>query len=265
MRAPKISNARGARSLRLKAVVLVAALLTACTTGGSSVPGSPPDKATLQYVKRTVFGGQARSDADLIAAGLKQPVLEFTVEDTPPSIFVNYIVPDAQAAAFASVANLPPGFSLAKVRILESDPVSRYWLSVNVYRVSGITTGLRTEWSTYVDDGSGVPRFMIIRARASEGSIDPIGPLALPEPFSDTLGTDGVIRTAMNRTELQGSVPVLTADNLFSSTIALPDPAARHYVVPTREWVAANDFIYWRNGVKDRIFPSSRWTWPTSR
>ncbi len=114
-------------------------------------------------------------------------------------------------AAFASAVDLPPGFSLAKVRILESDPVPRYWLSLNVYRVSGITTGLRAEWSTYVDDGSGTPRFMIVVARAADGSIDPIGPLAPPEPFSHSLGTNGVISTAMNKTVIQNSVPVRDA------------------------------------------------------
>lgn len=242
---------------RLMAVALVAAVLAACAPTGGSAPGSYPDKATLEFVKRTEFYDRARNEADRIAAGVAQPVLEFTVEGSPPSVFVNWIVPDAQAAAFSSFVALPPGFSLAKVRIIEGDPVARYWLSLNVYRVSGLTTGLRAEWSTYVDDGSGVPRFMIIRARAAEGSLDPIGPIAQPEPFSHGLGTDGVIRTAMNRTVLVNSVPVVTADNLFNSSITLPAPVDRNYVVPTREWVTANDFIYWRNGVNDRIFHNS--------
>jgi len=237
------------------AVVAAAALLTACAPAGLS-NGSPPDKATLDYVKRTVNYQEARAQADLVAAGAGQSVLEFTVEDTPPSIFVNWVVPDAQAAAFTSAVGLPPGFTLAKVKIIESDLAPKYWLSLNVYRVSGLTTGLRAEWSTYVDDGSGVPRFMIIRARAAEGSLDPIGPLALAEPFTHSLGS-GVISTAMNTTVLQNGVPILTADNLFNSTIALPDPVDRHYVVPTREWVTANDFIYWLNGVNDRIFHNS--------
>jgi hypothetical protein len=47
---------------------------------------------------------------------------------------------------------------------------------------------------------------------------------------------------------------VLTPDDLFNSTITLPAEADRDYQVPTREWVAANDFIYWLNGVNDRTF-----------
>lgn len=246
------TNGRRVTPFRLTVVVLAGVLIGACAPAST-----PPDKPTLRLFKQTEFGTQASRDAALIAVGRKQPVLEFTVEDTPPSIFVNYIVPDAQAAEFADFVDLPPGFSLAKVRILESDPVARFWLSVNVYRVSGITTGLRTEWSTYVNDGSGVPRFMIIRARASQGSIDPIGPLAPPEPFTHAVDSEGVIRTAMNRTEVRGSGTVVTSDNLFTSTITLPEPSTGNYVVPTREWVTANDFIYWTNGVNDRIFHNS--------
>ena len=256
---PKGRNVGGPGRRHTRSVVLAVAVLTAvlaaCAPTGT--PGSPSTRSTLEYVKRTVFNEQARNDADLIAAGLQQPVLDFTVEASPPSIFVNYIIPDVQAAAFTSAVHLPPGFSMTKVRILESDPVPRYWLSLNVYRVSGITTGKRAEWSTYVDDGSGVPRFMIIRARAADGSIDPIGPVAPAEPFDHSLGADGVIRTNINRTTVQNGVTVVTADNLFNSTIRLPDPGDRQYVVPTREWVAANDFIYWRNGVNDRTFHNS--------
>jgi hypothetical protein len=226
-----------------------AALFAACTPPTSGPP-------SLTAVKRKVFGQQAQIEADRIGAGVQQPILDFLVEATPPSIFVNWVIPDAQAAAFSSFVDLPPGFTLAKVRIVESDPAPAYWLSLNVYRVSGITTGLRAEWSTYVDDGSGSPRFMIVRARAADGSLDPLGPLAFPEPFAHSLSGD-VITTTMNKTVLQNGIPVLTGDPLYASTIDLPDPADRTFVTPTREWVAANDFIYWLNGVNDRIFHNS--------
>lgn len=248
----------GSASARSKGRRILAAALCAAVLAAACAPtGGPNDRATLEQVKRAVYGERADTEAGRIAAGVAQAVLEFTVEDSPPSIFVNWTVPDAQASAFASAIALPAGFSLAKVRILESDPEPRYWLSLNVYRVSGITTGLRAEWSTYVDDGSGIPRFMIVVARAADGSIDPIGPLAPPEPFSHSLGTNGVIATAMNKTVIQNGTPVVTPNNLYNSTIALPDPADRDYVVPAHEWVAANDFIYWLNGVNDRTFHNS--------
>jgi len=241
----------------IAAVTFMAIAMAACSPAMLPAPGTTPSKATLNQVKRTEFGRLALDDSALIAAGEKEAVLDFTVEDTPPSIFINQIVPDDKAEAFAAAASLPQGFSLAKVRILESDPVERFWLSVNVYRVSGLTTGLRTEWSTYVDDGSGVPRFMILRARASEGSLDPIGPLAPPEPFTHLVDPAGVIRTDIRKTVVQNGATVLTPNNMFSSTVALPEVADRQYVLPTRQWVAANDFIYWRNGVNDRVFHNS--------
>jgi hypothetical protein len=43
----------------------------------------------------------------------------------------------------------------------------------------------------------------------------------------------------------------------LTSAIRLPAVADRHPVTPTREWVAANDFIYWLNGVNDRTFHNS--------
>jgi hypothetical protein len=255
---------RSATGHRRSAVVavLVALVVAACASPTSQTPPgpgplTPTGRATLTEVKRSHFGQLAQGDVDRIAQGAQQPLAEFTVEDSPPSIFVNWVIPDGNAAAFSTAAGLPPGFSLAKVQILESDPAAHYWLSLNVYRVSGLTTGLRAEWSTYVDPGDGIPRFMIIRARAAEGSLDPIGPLAPAEPFVHSLDPDGTIRTAMNKTVLQNGLPVLTGDNLFTSEVKLPEPANRHLVVPSRQWVAANDFIYWRNGVNDRVFHDS--------
>ena len=250
-------NTRGEiRALRTRrtrwVVVAVAAVLAvlagACTVGGGQ---------TLDQLKNAHYGKLAQQEAGQVALSTFSPVVEFTVVDTPPSIFVNYVVPDAQAAAFESFIALPPTFSLAKVKILESDAQAHYWLSANIYRVTGITTGLRVEWSTYVDDGSGKPKFMIIRARAADGSIDPIGPLAYPEPFQHSLDPDNVIRTSMNATEVTEDGATVLPDHLYSSEIVLPDVQDRNYVQPTREWAAANDLIYWMNGVADRTFYNS--------
>ena len=239
--------------LAMSALLLSTGLASCAPTGPTN---GPPDLATLRSTKSSFYGQQSLDEATAVGNGTRQPVLDFTVEGTPPSIFVNYVVPDTQASAFAAAAALPPGFSLAKMQILESDPEPRYWLSLNVYRVSGLTTGLRAEWSTYVNDGSAT-RFMILRARASEGSIDPIGPLALPEPFGHSVDSAGLITTAMNKTVPGPLGPVLTGQNLFTSTIQMPPSAQRNYVVPTRSWVGANDFIYWTNGVNDRTFHNS--------
>jgi len=241
----------GTRRQRLAVAVAITIAAAACAPAGG-----PGGGVSLPNVKRAQFGAMALAASSRIAAGAEQPILDFTVEGTPPSVFVNYIVPDANAAAFETLINLPPGFTLTKVRILESDPIPAYWLSLNVYRVSGLTNGLRAEWSTYVDDGSGTPRFMIIRARASEGSLDPLGPLAGAEPFVHAV-TGSTIATDMFKTQLVNGLPVVTSDHLFSSTIQLPAPIDRNFVTPTIQWVTANDYIYWLNGVNDRIFHNS--------
>ncbi|MCP4436761.1 MAG: hypothetical protein GY812_14855 [Actinomycetia bacterium] len=171
-------------------------------------------------------------------------------------------MPDDKVADFAAFADLPPAFTLAKLRFLESDPEPQYWLSLNIYEVSGITTGIRAEWSTYVDDGSGVPRFMILAARAADGSMDPIGPEAPAEPFEHARGAGGVVRTHMMRTRPAdpdaqagpGAPRVLTDELLFDCEFAVPDEDQRSFVQATHEWTACNDFIYWSNGVCDRVF-----------
>ena len=40
----------------------------------------------------------------------------------------------------------------------------------------------------------------------------------------------------------------------FTSRLALPKPEAAREFVSAKEWIEANDFIYWRNGVCDRAF-----------
>lgn len=239
------------RWLGLALISVIAVVAGACATSG---PGGTPN---LDYIKNTEYGALAQTEANQVAAGTASPVINFTVVDTPPSMFVNYVIEDAQAAAFEAYIDLPPGFSLAKVKILESDAEAHYWMSLNVYRVTGITTGLRAEWNTYVDDGSGEPQFMIVRARAADGSLDPIGPLAFPEPFQHSLDPDDVIRTSMNATEVTETGATLLPDHLFSSEVALPDPIDRNYVTPSRQWASANDLIYWMNGVADRTFYNS--------
>ena len=44
----------------------------------------------------------------------------------------------------------------------------------NVYHVSGLRNGVRSEWSIFTRDASNTPRYMIIDARYSKASMDPI-------------------------------------------------------------------------------------------
>lgn len=91
-------NTEGWRRRRVLALVASVAVVAACAPT-TTTAGSGPTRSQLEYVKRTAFYEQARADADFIAGGLSQPILDFTVEGTPPSIFVNWFVPDGQAAA----------------------------------------------------------------------------------------------------------------------------------------------------------------------
>ena len=115
----------------------------------------------------------------------------------------------------------------------------RYLLAVNVYRVSGITSGRRAEWSVFVAEPDGTPRYLVIDARSSSRSMDPVGLLTEPSRVDHRRQGDRIATT------------VGPDGSAFRATIDLTDatPAVNH-----AEWVTANDRIYWGNGVCDRTF-----------
>ena len=47
-------------------------------------------------------------------------------------------------------------------------------MALNYYRVSGLARGLRAEWSIFVADEEGIPRYLVFDARSSETSMDPV-------------------------------------------------------------------------------------------
>jgi hypothetical protein len=172
----------------------------------------------------------------MVALGKEEPLVRFTVEADPPSIYVVYVVEDP--VALAAHLGLPAGMELAPIRCLEGDE-SAYLLTLNVYRVSGITNGMRAEWSTYIADGAGVPRYLVVDARASGTSMDPVE-----------------VITRKSRVEYSRDGDALTIGigepgHAYEAKVALDgaSPARSH-----PDWVSANDYIYWRNGVCDRTF-----------
>lgn len=173
----------------------------------------------------------------MVALGKEEPLVRFTVEADPPSIYVVYEVTDP--TALASHLKLPAGMELAPIRCLEADEPA-YLLTLNVYRVSGITNGMRAEWSTYIADDAGVPRYLIVDARASGTSMDPVEVITRKSRVEYTRSGDTlVIALGDNNTAYEAKV---TLD-------ATATPARSH-----PDWISANDYIYWRNGVCDRTF-----------
>lgn len=190
-------------------------------------------------LRRFLYAQMAMRSAIMIALGREDPLVRFTVEDDPPSVyFVFRIRADARDRLLADLG-LPEGTQLAPIRCL-ADEEPEYLLTLNVYRVSGITNGLRAEWSIYVEDEAGVPRYMVIDARSSGRSMDPVDVLTPASRVEHRRLGDAITMTIG---------PESTA---FRASFSVPTDAPT--VVSSHEWTTSNDTIYWRNGIHDRTF-----------
>jgi hypothetical protein len=172
--------------------------------------------------------------------------LNFDVGTDPNSIFINFEFTDAEQRRRFESRELPQGFTLAPLRILQGERPG-YFLVLNIYRSSGgLVEGARAEWSVFVEDPmTGEPRFLVVQAAAENISADPVNLLTFPEPVSHLLEA-GEVRSSVGESPGDGSEATY-----FRSAFPYParGPILRRFA---REFVAANDFIYWGNGVADR-------------
>ena len=221
---------------------------------------SAPDDQTLELqlavdleehvnrflLKQLSFGMEAVAYADAIGVDANRPWLTFNVAASPHSIFVNYtFASETQRKAFERDV-LPSGFSLAPIAIVAAEPPA-YYLVVNVYSSSGgLVEGARAEWSVFVEDPvSGVPRFLVVEAVAASLAADPVNLLTAPENVQHVLSGE-VVTSAVERPQEGGGEALY-----FRSTFPQPAPGAQT-VQLSPGFAAANDYIFWGNGVADR-------------
>ena len=174
-----------------------------------------------------------------IAIGKENPLVKFTVEKDPPSLYWVYRIRSTKIKELEQRLGISEQFSICPIQCLETDE-PEYLLTINAYRVSGLANGLRAEWSVFVRDAENTPRYLIVDARSSQRSVDPI---------------DIITKASTVAHEKKGRkihTQIGDGDRAFRSTITLPDIA--NPVTTSREWVSANDFIYWGNGICDRTF-----------
>jgi hypothetical protein len=193
-----------------------------------------------RIVKRFIYSQLSLKDAIFILLGKDQPSIPFTVEADPPSVYFNFRVKPEKVVEFERYLALPDHLPLAPVRCLRDDS-AEVLLTLNVYRVTGISQGLRAEWSTYVRDEAGKPRYMVVEARSSTFSMDPVDIITRASRV-EHVREKHRISTCIESNEGQ----LFTANCNTSSEADQVELAG--------EWIAANDYIYWRNGVCDRTF-----------
>jgi hypothetical protein len=204
------------------------------------LPTTTNSRTGRRLLKRLLYSQLALRDAFFILIGREQPSIPFTVEANPCSLYFNFRVRPECREEFLRYINIAGGLPLSPVRCI-ADEEPDFLLTLNIYEVSGIVSGLRAEWSTYIIDKEGKPRYMVVEARCANGSLDPVELFTRP----------GRVEHSMT----SGAVESLVASNegaLFRATCILREehPMAR---IAT-EWIVANDNIYWRNGIYDRTY-----------
>ncbi|MDE0952940.1 MAG: hypothetical protein OSA45_16925 [Halioglobus sp.] len=217
-----------------------------------ALTGLSVDDDIRPLLKTLIFDMNVVDYADAIVHGGNPPFLNFLVGVDPNSMFINFEFKDQQARDDFELAHLPVGFSLAPIRILDTD-IQRYFLVLNMYQSGGgLVNGARAEWSVFVSDPlTGEPRFLVVQAAADEISADSVNLLTFPEPVTHEL-TGSAIESYVGEVD-----PVTEIESLyFSSTINWPQ-SPETLVQFNREFVVANDFIFWGNGVADHGFYNS--------
>ncbi len=197
-------------------------------------------------VKRSLYSMLSLREAMLVLAGRSKSYVRFTVEASPPSVFINFRVPPDSVAALEQHLDLLPGFTIEKIKFLEGDAEPYYYISLNVYRVSGITNALRAEWSVFVRNAaeqSDVTRYMVVEAQSSRVTMDPVNIFARSRRVThkyDGKQLDTYVASFNNAS--------------FRASCTLPDDTTLPGAFTTREWLKSIDLIYWPNGIGDRTF-----------
>lgn len=209
----------------------------------------PGQRRLRVAMKRFIYSQLYLRDSLRLMFGRAKPLVQFKVESTPPSIYFNFELDAARVPGLEKELDLP--FPLAPIRCVQGeDPF--HCLTLNVYRVSGLANGIRAEWSLYVEDPLGKPRYLVVEAAADAGSLDSV----------NLITRAGEVTHRLEDETLDSSVRAADGGRFVSTCNALGNGAP---VRAAAEWIEANDYIYWLNGVCDRTFYDSGLANPNAR
>lgn len=209
----------------------------------------PAQRRFRVALKRFMYSQLYLRDVFLLMFGRAKPLVPFKVEATPPSVYFNFEIDPARVESLAAELDLP--FPLARIRCLEGEEPF-HCLTLNIYRVSGLVNGIRAEWSLYIEDPEGKPRYLVVEAQSDVGSLDSVNLLTKPKEV-----------THRDSDASLDSVAVADDGGRFASSCRARQSGRLVTIDP--EWVEANDFIYWLSGVCDRTFYDSGMARPRAR
>ena len=120
----------------------------------------------------------------------------------------------------------------------------------------------RAEWDIFVNPPVGAdpdagtrPRFMVIDALAGAVAADAVHGLTPADPLSHKFVFNRVVSSVH---KLENDVEI----TVFESSFPKPNPATAPVARFTREMAISNDYIYWGNGVYDRVeYNASTFNW----
>jgi hypothetical protein len=237
---------------------------------GVEAPASDPDlpqnkNFTFQRAyKHFQYSNIYQQEATRIAKGESQPLIKFVVLEDPPAVFIQWeILPDKKDD-LVQLLNYPSWLDMVKIAILENDPTERFYLTLNLYGVSGLSgflLGLRAEWSIYVARPGDRPSCMVVLTDHSELSLDTVNGFTEGNAMKHQSTDSGIYSfipvrqdNGSNKTNDKQEKDEPKGELYFECFIPTEELENADRVLPTRRWVAANDVIYWRNGVSDRAF-----------
>jgi hypothetical protein len=200
-------------------------------------------------IKRFLYSQLYQRDSFRLMFGRAKPLVQFKVEAEPPSVYFNFELDPARVPSLEDELDLP--LPLTRMRCLADDEPF-HCITLNIYRVSGLANGIRAEWSLYVEDGGGTPRYLVVEAKADSPSIDSV----------NLVTRRGEVTHRLDKAVLE-SLVVAEDGGCFTSRCRNADSGPSVGVAP--EWIEANDYIYWMNGICDRTFYDSGLANPRAR
>lgn len=207
-----------------------------------ALPLDPGFRQELLDTKASAYYSLETNRASSISQGQAEPMADFLLESAPPAIFLNFRIPPEQRDALAAAIPIPRPFHLAPVQPYPG-VAKDYYMNLNIYLAAGLAPGFRAEWSVYVTkDGDPNPRFMIVDLQCSTYSIDPIHLITRPAQafeYSSSSTNELWINIQASNTVFRGSVRI---------------PANPAHTELNLEWAECNSFVYWKNGVADKIY-----------
>ena len=198
-----------------------------------------------KIVKRLLYSMLCFREGFLVIMGMTKSYVRFTVEADPPSVFYNFRVNPDCVDELEECLNLPPGFTLEKMRFLPGDEPD-YYISLNVYRVSGITNAVRAEWSVFVwnsEEEADIVRYMVVEAQSTTITMDPIHIFERPRKVEQSF-KNNILNTYVKSFD----------KTYFKASCAVPLENTLPIAYASKEWLKAIDLIYWPNGIGDRTY-----------